>query len=156
MNTVQNLDAAIKASESSCANNLCTANDSSTINSSDYENLQDANPESFISTSDCSALSSPYIQIVTSTGLTSSKISFNAKCDADYNDPDAGFMTVAVFTFEDCIAACASYNEVRFSRVLVSQLRQQSRHGKFGRPWRPQRTQENCVEVLGSFSKNEY
>ena len=127
MSTMQNLDTVIKASNSSNTNNTCTANSplpantnsTSTANSpplangSNTQNLQDANPESFISTSDCSALSSPYLPTLTSMGLTSSNISFDIRCGTDYNDQDADFMTVAVFTFEDCIGACASYNEVR-------------------------------------------
>ena len=52
--------------------------------------------------------------------LTSSNVSFNIKCDTDYPDADADFLTVAVFTFEDCIAACASFNEVRFFAPLLT------------------------------------
>ena len=55
--------------------------------------------------------------------LTSSNVSFNIKCDTDYSDPDADFLTVAVFTFEDCIAACASFNEVRFYTTLLNHYR---------------------------------
>ena len=108
MSTVRDLDA---------VNANCTpiANAPSTTNTSTSSSSQNADPGSFISTSDCSTLSSPYIPTLTSMALTSSNVSFNIKCDTDYPDPDADFMTVAVFTFEDCIAACASFNEVRDS-----------------------------------------
>ena len=52
--------------------------------------------------------------------LTSSNVSFNIKCDTDYSGSDADFLTVAIFTFEDCIAACANFNEVRFFTLLIT------------------------------------
>lgn len=107
MSTVQNLEIDINATSSSTTNNdTCTAHNS----------VQNSNPETFIATSDCSALTSPYTPTLTSTALTSSNNSFDIKCGTDYADPDADLMTVAVFTFEDCIAACASFNQVNTSR----------------------------------------
>ena len=135
MSTVRNLDACIGANNCSAANNSSNAKNSSTAdvasttqNSSSQNSdsaqstpdksnspgFQDSEPGSFVATSDCSSLSSPYVPSLTSMALTSSNVSFNIKCDTDYSDPDADFLTVAVFTFEDCIAACASFNEVRF------------------------------------------
>ena len=115
MSTVQKLDSF--NSNSTCPPNLSTTNTTASSSSA-----QNADPGSFISTSDCSTLSSPYIPTLTSLSLTSSNISFTIKCDTDYSDPDADFMTVAVFTFEDCIAACASFNEVRLSQIYKSSL----------------------------------
>lgn len=132
MSTVRNLDACIGANNCSTANyssnakNSSTADAASTTNNSSSQTsqsttdksssqgFQDSEPGSFVATSDCSSLSSPYVPSLTSMALTSSNVSFNIKCDTDYSDPDADFLTVAVFTFEDCIAACASFNEVRF------------------------------------------
>ena len=115
------------ANLSSNANNSSTADDppSTTKNpspqtsdpitdNSSSQGFQDSQPGSFIATSDCSSLSSPYVPSLTSMALTSSNVSFDIKCGTDYSDPNADFLTVAVFTFEDCIAACASFNEVRF------------------------------------------
>lgn len=115
MSTIHNLDTSLNASSCSTANFFSNANNSSGANDSNSASSQDSNPESFVATSDCSSLSSPYIPSLTSMALTSSNISFEIKCGTDYWDPDADFMTVAVFTFEDCIAACASFNEVRVS-----------------------------------------
>ncbi len=106
MSTMRNLDSSLNGNCSS------TANGTSGANPSNSQSAQDADPESFISTSDCSDLSSPYIPTLTSMGTTSSNISFDIKCGTDYNEPSADFMTLAAFTFEDCIAACASFNEV--------------------------------------------
>ena len=141
MSTVRNLDACIGANNCSTANYSSNAKNSSaagapstTKNSSSQtsdnsqsvtdnsssQGFQDSKPGSFVATSDCSSLSSPYIPSLTSMALTSSNVSFNIKCDTDYTDPDADFLTVAVFTFEDCIAACASFNEVRFHTLLTT------------------------------------
>ena len=114
------------ANHSSNANNSSTADATKNPNPQTSDNpqpitdnsssqaFQDSQPGSFIATSDCSSLSSPYVPSLTSMALTSSNVSFDIKCGTDYSDPDADFLTVAVFTFEDCIAACASFNEVRF------------------------------------------
>ena len=144
MSTVRNFDTAIKGNKSADANYCSysnysiTANEPAATNTSNSQNSdsttnisnagssQDSDPGSFISTSDCSTLSSPYIPSLTSMALTSSNISFEIKCNTDYSDPDADFMTVAVFTFEDCIAACASFNEVCVSGFDPSQPRSQS------------------------------
>lgn len=118
MSTIHNFDTSLNASSCSTAifssnsNNSSTVKDPSGANDSNSASSQDSNPESFVATSDCSSLSSPYIPSLTSMALTSSNISFEIKCGTDYWDPDADLMTVAVFTFEDCIAACASFNEV--------------------------------------------
>ena len=141
MSTVRNLDARIGANNCSTANTPSIAKASSTADApsttqtsisqtsnnsqpttdeSSSQGFQDSQPGSFVSTSDCSSLSSPYVPSLTSMALTSSNVSFNIKCDTDYSDPDADFLTVAVFTFEDCIAACASFNEVRFHAVLTT------------------------------------
>ena len=143
INSMRNLDACIRthscpnANHSSNANNSSTADAASTTNNStsqtsdnaqattdksSSQGFQDSEPGSFIATSDCSSLSSPYVPSLTSMALTSSNVSFNIKCDTDYSDPDADFLTVAVFTFEDCIAACASFNEVRFNPLLTTTL----------------------------------
>lgn len=132
---MRNLNACIGANNCSTANSSSNAKNSSTadapsatknsssqpfdgfqptMDNSHSQDFQDSNPESFISTSDCSSLSSPYVPSLTRMAPTSSNVSFNIKCDTDYSDPDAGFLTVAVFAFENCIAACASFNEVRF------------------------------------------
>ena len=141
MSTVRNLDARIGANNCSTANYPSSAKTSSTADApsttttsisqtsnnsqpttdeSSSQGFQDSQPGSFVSTSDCSSLSSPYVPSLTSMALTSSNVSFNIKCDTDYSDPDADFLTVAVFTFEDCIAACASFNEVRFHALLTT------------------------------------
>lgn len=114
MSTIQNIETDINATSSATANNnFCTANNSDT---------QDSNPGTFIATSDCSALTSPYTPNLISTALTSSNNTSDIKCGTDYPDPDADFLTVAVFTFEDCIAACASYNQVSASKGKPPQL----------------------------------
>lgn len=77
-------------------------------------NAKDSKPEFFVSTSDCSVLTSPSSPALTSTGLTVKNDSFIIKRDTDYSDPDADFLKGAVSTFEDRIAACASYNQVLF------------------------------------------
>ena len=114
LSTMRSLDTTINATDSSIAGNS-TANCPSTTGPSNSQSSQDSDAESFISTSDCSALSSPYIPTLTSMALNSSNISFDIKCGTDYNDEGADFLTVAAFTFEDCIAACASFNLVRVS-----------------------------------------
>ena len=118
-----NLDTCLNASNCSTANYSSNANNSSTVNGPSVakdlnsQSSQDFNPASVISTSDCSGLSSPCIPSLISMALISSNIAFNIKCDIDHYDPDAGFMTVTVFTFEDCIAACASFNQVCVSGI---------------------------------------
>ena len=52
---------------------------------------------------DCSALSSPF------TAFTNAQ--FNVQCKIDYTSPSNVLFAVYVFQFEDCINACASYNE---------------------------------------------
>ena len=51
----------------------------------------------------CSALSSPY------TAFTNAQ--FSIQCKIDYDLPDTLLFAVYVLQFEDCINACASYNE---------------------------------------------
>ena len=52
---------------------------------------------------DCSALSSPY------TAFTNAQ--FDIQCKTEYPTPSKLLLAVYVFQFEDCINACASYNE---------------------------------------------
>ena len=52
---------------------------------------------------DCSTLSSPY------TAFTNAQ--FNIQCKTDYYSPNNLLLAIYVFQFEDCINACASYNE---------------------------------------------
>ena len=51
----------------------------------------------------CSALASPY------TAFTN--VQFNIQCETDYYSPVSLLLAVYVFQFEDCINACATYNE---------------------------------------------
>ena len=51
----------------------------------------------------CSALSSPY------TAFTDAQ--FNIQCKTDYSSPSSNLLAIYVFLFEDCINACASYNQ---------------------------------------------
>lgn len=51
---------------------------------------------------DCSALSSPY------TAITNAL--FNIQCQTNYDMPRTGLLTIYVYQFEDCINACATYN----------------------------------------------
>ena len=80
------------------------------------QGFQDSKPGSFIATSDCDSLGSPYVPSLTSMALTARDVSFDIKCGTDYSDPDADFLDRCRLhvSFEDCIAACASFNKVRF------------------------------------------
>ena len=65
----------------------------------------------FVATSDCSSLASPYTPPSTNLGTTANNSSFNLYCDTDFGDVPADFISFVAYTFEDCIAACASYNQ---------------------------------------------
>ena len=51
---------------------------------------------------DCSSLSSPYTAI--------NNALFNIQCQTDYILPHTGLLSIYVYQFEDCINACATYN----------------------------------------------
>ena len=76
---------------------------------------QNSNPASFIPTSDCTSLASPYTPPSKILGLSTTNNSFNIHCGTDYVDPgekpSVDFMSFVAFTFEDCIVGCASYNQ---------------------------------------------
>ena len=110
MNTVQKINATLNAKDSSDSNDpRATDNSTSTANTT----CRNTDPASFIPTSDCTSLASPYTPPPSILGLvlSTSKNSFNIHCDTDYIQGSADFMILIAFTFEDCIAACASYNQ---------------------------------------------
>ena len=88
----------------------------STDNSSGTANItcQNSDAASFIPTSDCNSLASPYTPQLYFQGITAKNNSFNIHCDTDYGSPSVDpvdFMSFLAFTFEDCIEGCASYNQ---------------------------------------------
>ena len=103
MNTLQILNANASSSRNS------TSSDSST--SITNSTCQNSTSVSLNATSDCASLASPYTPAADSIGLTTSNNSFDIHCDTDYSHADADFMSFPALTFEDCIAACASYNQ---------------------------------------------
>ena len=108
MNTLQKLNATLNVKDSSDSNNsLGIDNSTSTTNTT----CQNTDAASFIPTSDCTSLASPYTPSTGILGLSTSNFSFNIHCDTDYEDTSVDFITFLAFTFEDCIAACASYNQ---------------------------------------------
>ena len=108
MNTLQIFNATLNAKDSSNNNNSRgTDNSTSTTNTTCH--YTDA--ASFIPTSDCASLASPYTPPKSILSLPTSNDSFNIHCDTDYIDASVDFMTLLAFTFEDCIVACASYNQ---------------------------------------------
>lgn len=112
MTTLQNLNATLNAANSSLRNSTGTDNSTSNaITACQTSNTQNSNSASFIPTSDCSSLASPYTPPTTILDASTSKNSFNIHCDTDYIHASADFMSFLAFTFEDCIAACASYNQ---------------------------------------------
>ena len=108
MNTLQKLNATLNAKDSSNSNgSRGTDNSTSTANTT----CRNTDSSSFIPTSDCTSLASPYTPPTSILGLSTSDNSFNIHCDTDYGDTSVDFMTFLAFTFEDCIAACANYNQ---------------------------------------------
>ena len=61
------------------------------------------NVTSFHPTTSCTRLSSPYT--ASPSGVNAQ---FNLDCKTDY--PNSNLVGIFVYTFEDCIEACASYN----------------------------------------------
>ena len=101
-NTLQGLNATLNAKDSSgIGNSTSTAN----------MTCQNSDPATFIPTTDCNSLASPYTPSKASVGLSTSNNSFNIHCDTDYVSPSVDFMSFLAFTFEDCISGCASYNQ---------------------------------------------
>lgn len=146
----------LQRSSCSTANRSSATKDPSGANDVNSASSQNSNSESFVATSDCSSLSSPYIPSLTSMALTSSNVSFEIKCGTDCWDPDADFMTVAVFTFKDCIAACARFNEVCVSGIKTLPITTliESRGG-FRRQI-PSSTLASRVKTVATFLKKEY
>lgn len=108
MNTLQKLNATLNAKDSSNSNSSRgTDNSTSTANTT----CRNTDSASFISTSDCTSLASPYTPPTSILGLSTSNDSFNIHCDTDYMYASADFMSFLAFTFEACIVACASYNQ---------------------------------------------
>ena len=108
MNTLQKFNATLNSNDSSDSNNSRgTDNSTSTTNTT----CQNTDAASFIPTSDCTSLASPYTPPTSILGLSTSNDSFNIHCDTDYMDASVDFMSFLAFTFEDCIVACASYNQ---------------------------------------------
>ena len=103
MNTLQSLNANASSSRNS------TSSDSST--SITNSTCQNSTSGSFIPTSDCPSLASPYTPTTNILGTATSNNSFDIHCDTDYSHAPADFMTFTAFIYEDCIAACASYNQ---------------------------------------------
>ena len=104
MNTLQNLTATLHAGETPDRNN-------STTTDNPNAKCTNTNAASFVATSDCSSLASPYTPPSASLGTSTSNSSFNIYCDTDFEYVPADFLSFTAFTFEDCIAACASYNQ---------------------------------------------
>ena len=107
MNTLQNLNATLHANDSSPKDLNSTNNSTNTVKTT----CQNNNTASFIATSDCSSLASPYTPPTSMLGLSTSNNSFNIHCDTDYMQASVDFMSFLAFTFEDCVVACASYNQ---------------------------------------------
>ena len=108
MNTIQKLNATLNANDSSDSTNSSIGENSSSTKNATCNNSDAA---SFIPTSDCTSLSSPYTPLISILGAYRSNNSFNIHCDTDYIYGPADFMSFLAFTFEDCIMACASYNQ---------------------------------------------
>ena len=108
MNTLQKINETVNAKDSSESNDSHGAeNPTSTTNTT----CQNTDSASFIPTSDCTSLASPYTPPKNLLGAPSSNDSFNLHCDTDYVDRSVDFMSFLAFTFEDCIMGCANYNQ---------------------------------------------
>ena len=105
MNTLQNLNMKLSVNASS------PANISIGVNSTDIakSTCQDSNPSRFIATSDCGSLASPYTPSRSSKLKTDGK-SFHLHCGTDFYLHETDIMAFTAFTFEDCIAACSTFN----------------------------------------------
>lgn len=108
MSKLQNLNATLQASESSDRNSSTARDNSTSITDPTCNNTDTA---SFVATSDCSSLASPYTPPSINVGTAASNSSFNIYCDTDFDYVPADFISFVSYTFEDCIAACASYNQ---------------------------------------------
>ena len=108
MNTLQKINATLNTKDSSDGNNSRNTDNSTSTANTTCRNTDSA---SFIPTSDCTSLASPYTPPTSILGLSTSNDSFNIHCDTDYMHVSVDFMSLLAFTFEDCIVACASYNQ---------------------------------------------
>ena len=108
MNTLQKINATLNTKDSSDGNNSrSTDSSTSTANTT----CRNTDYGSFIPTSDCTSLASPYTPPTSILDISTSNDSFNIHCDTDYIDASVDLMSFRAFTFEDCIVACASYNQ---------------------------------------------
>ena len=95
------------------ANASSPANTSTQVKSTDIANStsQNSNPSTFITTSDCGSLDSPYTPPGRSLIRGKEIQSFDLHCGTDLSRKNTEFMGFIAFTFEDCIAACANFNQ---------------------------------------------
>ena len=103
---MQNLNKKLSANASS------PTTTSTEVKSTDIANstCQNSDPSTFNTTSDCGSLGSPYAPPDRS--LVTGKIeSFDLHCHTDFSSNNTEFMAFTAFTFEDCIAACANFNQ---------------------------------------------
>ncbi|KAM0798454.1 hypothetical protein BDR22DRAFT_964574 [Usnea florida] len=110
--TLQGLTATLNAKDSSDGNKSHgTENSTGTANTT----CRNSDAASFIPTSDCTSLASPYTPQLYFEGIIAQNNSFNIHCDTDYPSSSlinsVDFMSFLAFTFEDCIVGCASYNQ---------------------------------------------
>ena len=106
MNTLQDLNLKLSANSSSPANTFIGVNSTDTANST----CQNCNPSTFIATSDCGSLASPYTPPSKISRLRTDGKSFNLHCGTDFYDHNTDIVAFTAFTFEDCIGACATFN----------------------------------------------
>lgn len=112
MHTLQSLNETLNMNSSSPKHSTDSDNSTIAANSTcQSSNSSNSNSGSFVATSDCSSLASPYTPPTSILGLPTSNNSFNIHCDTDYSTSSMDFMAFLAFTFEDCIAACAGYNQ---------------------------------------------
>ena len=83
------------------------------VTSTDIANstCRNSDPSTFITTSDCDSLGSPYTPPGRSLILGKDIESFDLHCGTDLSRNNTEFMGFMAFTFEDCIAACANFNQ---------------------------------------------
>ena len=106
MNTLQNLNTKLRANASSPANTSIGVNSTDIANST----CQNSNPWTFITTSDCGSLASPYTPSSSSSRLRMDSKPFDLYCGTDFYLHNTIIIAFTAFTFEDCIGDCATFN----------------------------------------------
>lgn len=116
MTTLQNLNDSIAGDNSTDIANQSPGGNTTAGDDTSHEansTCKNSNPATFVPTSDCLSLTTPYKLPANKSWLHDD--SFDLHCDTDFNDPAADFLILTMFTFEDCIAACANVNQQALS-----------------------------------------